>query len=695
MNVISPYATTAAHLGPIRTFLKETLAKQKGAMGFAPGILEDADDTARVLLTLQCLGEEVNFTPMIARFRSESYFRTYELEQNPSFSANCNILLALVQSNSVQDHLSEIETITRFLLSLWNAGNVSDKWNRSSRYCFMLLSSAFVGLLQRYDNGDLAGLPSALIEREIPICLCQILSRTLSQQDEDGSWEDSLEATAYSLLSVSQILHLPLSGDLRGQLMSSFYRGRDYIVKHQHQPMQPRSHHDYLWIEKVTYGSALLRKVYPTTAVHASCEPLSWTRELTRCFQVPAAASKIKLLLNQVHLFKQCPLISVDLAIVEAMHWSGFLHECKHAIFPKDGMQVGKDKYLEFIPIIWTTCNQLGNDALSPDTLRAMIFLSLLIYQVDEFMESVVAHLSEPAIQVIERRIKRECDLESEDPKSEGAGSNGTTDADQMEDAVSPESVVEILRRFIGHILHHPRVIESSPTMRKEVSEELYSFLLAHTTHIRENRRLKAERSQQKTDDGSTEHHAPSWRRRSYHKWVHSVAAEDTSCPVSYVFFICLISTPGQCCFDNVRSKYLSRSVMGHLAAMCRQYNDYGSAMRDRDEDNLNSMDFVDFREPQPYDGHDAVTGGDVSNGAVVSGANGTSPRYPTQVMKDQLMEIAEFERSCMQLAWHNLAQVTTSEATMKRVGVFVDVTDLFGQLYIHRDLTNRIQARG
>lgn len=37
---------------------------------------------------------------------------------------------------------------------------------------------------------------------------------------------------------------------------------------------------------------------------------------------------------------------------------------------------------------------------------------------------------------------------------------------------------------------------------------------------------------------------------------------------------------------------YLSRSLARHLATMCRQYNDYGSAVRDMDEGNLNSLDF-------------------------------------------------------------------------------------------------------
>jgi hypothetical protein len=32
-----------------------------------------------------------------------------------------------------------------------------------------------------------------------------------------------------------------------------------------------------------------------------------------------------------------------------------------------------------------------------------------------------------------------------------------------------------------------------------------------------------------------------------------------------------------------------------HLAVMCRQYNDYGSLVRDAEEGNLNSIDFAEF----------------------------------------------------------------------------------------------------
>ena len=119
---------------------------------------------------------------------------------------------------------------------------------------------------------------------------------------------------------------------------------------------------------------------------------------------------------------------------------------------------------------------------------------------------------------------------------------------------------------------------------------------------------------------------------------------------------------------------------------MCRQYNNYGSANRDMEEGNLNSLNFSDFCElPSSH------TQSKDPNEMATDTIKPVS-QIPTQAMEDQLMKIAEFERSSMQLALQYLTQVTSAEI-MERFKVLVGVTDLFGQLYIQVDLTNRIQA--
>ena len=248
----------------LSSFLAETMESQRGVVGFAPGVLEDTDDTARSLLALQLLGNDVDPNPMIDKFQSDVCFQTYELEQDPSFSANCNVLMALLGSESVNEHLTQIEKTLKSLLLEWKKDDILEKWNLSPQYLSMLLSGALLRLLERWDAGYLENLPTSLIQQQLPICLRRILSKTLNEQQEAGSWTGSVEVTAYSVLEVAQCLSLPWSARIRESLVNCLTRGHDSITSQQ----PTDSGTDYLWVEKVTFGSHCLQKVYSLSALH-------------------------------------------------------------------------------------------------------------------------------------------------------------------------------------------------------------------------------------------------------------------------------------------------------------------------------------------------------------------------------------------------------------------------------------------
>ncbi|MCJ1387605.1 hypothetical protein MMC18_000448 [Xylographa bjoerkii] len=146
---------------------------------------------------------------------------------------------------------------------------------------------------------------------------------------------------------------------------------------------------------------------------------------------------------------------------------------------------------------------------------------------------------------------------------------------------------------------------------------------------------------------------------------------------------------------------------------MCRQYKDYGSAKRDAEECNLNSLDFPEFRsftshanELNREDQNGSANGSHTSaarlahsNGALDVLAQkrqlGSSENIVNDSMhasaKDDLMAITEFERSCMQLALKRLTQISPP-ATIHKLQVFIDVTDLFGQIYVQKDIASRVK---
>lgn len=91
-------------------------------------MLEDVDDTARAILSLRLLGRQYSLDPMVAAFETSDHFKTYSTESNPSFSANCNILIALAHSSASSKNTGAILKAAQFLCDVWYNGEVKDKW---------------------------------------------------------------------------------------------------------------------------------------------------------------------------------------------------------------------------------------------------------------------------------------------------------------------------------------------------------------------------------------------------------------------------------------------------------------------------------------------------------------------------------------------------------------------------------------
>ena len=94
------------------------------------GLLADADDTAKTILTMNLLGLRIKPDKMIAEFEGSSHFCTYKEERNESFSTNCNVLDALLHSLDPANYYPSILKVTSFLCKVWNSAGVKDKWVR-------------------------------------------------------------------------------------------------------------------------------------------------------------------------------------------------------------------------------------------------------------------------------------------------------------------------------------------------------------------------------------------------------------------------------------------------------------------------------------------------------------------------------------------------------------------------------------
>jgi hypothetical protein len=115
----------------IRVGLLTALGTQKLLIvSIAPHFEYDVDDTARSIYSLNMLGLHMSVDTMVKEFETSTHFKTYAGERDPSFSANCNALLALVHQKDVLSYSTQIHKATKFLCNHWWDADraVKDKW---------------------------------------------------------------------------------------------------------------------------------------------------------------------------------------------------------------------------------------------------------------------------------------------------------------------------------------------------------------------------------------------------------------------------------------------------------------------------------------------------------------------------------------------------------------------------------------
>lgn len=94
----------------------------------APSILEDADCTAKTILTLNLLGRPTTPDRMIDHYRAKGgYLETYVGERDSSISPNCNVLNALLHVPNVSKYSNQIFDIAKSLCDAWWDGTFQDK----------------------------------------------------------------------------------------------------------------------------------------------------------------------------------------------------------------------------------------------------------------------------------------------------------------------------------------------------------------------------------------------------------------------------------------------------------------------------------------------------------------------------------------------------------------------------------------
>ena len=546
----------------------------------------------------------------------------------------------------------------------------------------MLLAQALMRLLQVWGTGKLFGIAEALVQDQIPVVLMQILIRTLQTQSSDGSWgEGSLEVTAYAVLTLSSAASLPWARPILPYIEQAFETGKGLLK----QNAQKWTEAEHIWIEKVSYSSAVLSQAYCIAATGSLISASHrWCEAVEGMFTtIPLdAVSSFQRFFSRLPLFSNEKEWKLKASLIEGYLFLPRLRRIRLEIFPRDGM--AEDKYLEYIPFTWTASNNLQGAFIQNSLVWDMMVISMLNYQVDEYMEAVVGEQFGENLEPVQAIVRRLCGgtdtMSSHTTLSSASSANGLLGKEMLvfqghsngpgrrksEEIINITEVEKVLARFTSHVLQHPKVTQSPSTAQLHLRRELEKFLLAHITHAEDNMRFARQpHAMSRTTQFSTPN-------GSYFDWVRTISADHTSCPYSFAFFNCLITKPGQDCFLGIKQKYLAQDLSRHLATMCRQYNDYGSILRDRAEKNLNSVNFPEFEA----EAKDPTTDDDAD----------TESR-----LKEDLYWIAEYERECLGMIVRRMGE-QLGQSRIETLKVFIDVTDLYGQIYVARDIASRIE---
>ena len=226
---LNPDLVVTEKLKPHLEFLSKAWEPRRGVSFATDYSVKDSDDTVITYSTLLRFGIEKDLASVLA-YEEKDHFRCFDLEVNPSISANIHILDALRQAGLSRKILS-IQKILAFLHKAKgeNAYWV-DKWHASAYYPTAHAIMACAG----FDDEMVADSVEWL----------------LKTQNSDGSWGTYIptaEETAYALQALwiwnQKVAKVP---------KSAFRNGSRWLQEHLDPPYPP------LWIGKCLYNPRLV-----------------------------------------------------------------------------------------------------------------------------------------------------------------------------------------------------------------------------------------------------------------------------------------------------------------------------------------------------------------------------------------------------------------------------------------------------
>lgn len=316
---------------------------------------------------------------------------------------------------------------------------------------------------------------------------------------------------------------------------------------------------------------------------------------------------------------------------------------------------------------------------LGSNTMLEMMAICALAYQIDDFIESEVACLPLSALSMIRMSIPElfyEVEIEEfntrvKDEQGHDIHISSSTQPSKyppqpiasdvsLQASPRPSTSVKIrlghikrdLKGIIQRLWQAPYVRTATHHSRSQLRITLVGYITSHIIQTEESVRLAAQPPEEK-NNYKTLVNPPA----SLLTWVRTVSGDHTIGPYAVAAFCCMYDHGADRIY-HPQASYILQDVARHLAALCRLYNDYGSIARDRDEDNLNSINFPEFQ-------------GNIDE----------------RDIKGNLKIIAEYERRCLYVSIAELRPLVTKDL-FAALTVFCETAEIYNQMYVLKDLT-------
>lgn len=224
-----PGLEMTAKLKPHIDFLSRAWEPRRGVSFATDYSVKDSDDSVITYSTLLRFGIEKDLASVLA-YEEKDHFRCFDLEVNPSISANIHILHALRQAGLNQKTSSVLKIIQFLRKAKGDHHFWVDKWHSS---CYYPTAHAIIAC---------AGFVDDLVAESV--------EWILKTQNANGSWGTYIptaEETAYALQALwswnEKVARIP---------KAVFRNGARWLQEHLDQPYPP------LWIGKCLYNPRLV-----------------------------------------------------------------------------------------------------------------------------------------------------------------------------------------------------------------------------------------------------------------------------------------------------------------------------------------------------------------------------------------------------------------------------------------------------